>query len=369
MRTFKKITDLLTPKERSGLISILILVLISGLLEVFGIASIMPFIAVLSKPELVQTNTILASAYKFSQNFGVNTIRQFLFVLALFSFLLLVFSLAFKTLTMYTQLRFAVMREYSLGKRLLEGYVRQPYVWFLNRNSAELGKNILSEVSRFTNYCLLPMINIISHSILAIVLISLIIFIDPKVAFISFTVLSVAYFIIYKSVGAFLKKIGKKSIRSNEDRFSALQELFGSIKELKVRGLEQTYIDKYSTSAQIYAKTLASSQIISQLPRFFIEAIAFGGIIILVLVLLKTNNELALALPTLVLYVYAGYRLMPALQSIYHSYSNLRFSNPGLQKLHNDIMSLKSEKTEKSVNFFWTFWTVKSHFSKNRSSK
>jgi ABC-type multidrug transport system fused ATPase/permease subunit len=346
VKTFKKIIDLLTPQERGRLIFILIIVLISGLLDVFGVASIMPFIAVLSKPELVETNIILASAYKFSQNFGVDTIRQFLFVLALFSFLIIVFSMVFKALTMYAQLRFAVMREYSLSKRLLEGYVRQPYVWFLNRNSAELGKNILSEVSRFTNYCLLPMVNIISHSILAIVLISLIIFIDPIVAFISFTVLSVAYFIIYKSVGAFLKKIGKKSIRSNEDRFSALQELFGSIKELKVRGLEQTYIDKYSTSAQIYAKTLASSQTISQLPRFFIEAIAFGGIIILVLVLLKTNDELALALPTIVLYVFAGYRLMPALQSIYHSYVNLRFSNPGLQKLHNDIMSSKSKKTE-----------------------
>lgn len=346
MKTFKKIIDLLTPQESGRFILILIIVLISGLLDVFGVASIMPFIAVLSKPELVETNTILASAYKFSQNFGVNTTSQFLFLLALFSFLTLVFSMVFKALTMYAQLRFAVMREYSLGKRLLEGYVRQPYVWFLNRNSAELGKNILSEVSRYTNYCLLPMVNIISHSILAIALISLIVFINPTVAFVSFTVLSGSYFIIYKSAGVILEKIGKKSFRSNEDRFGALQELFGSIKELKVRGLEQTYIDKYSTSAQIYAKALASSQLISQLPRFFIEAIAFGGIIILVLVLLKNNNELTLALPTIVLYVFAGYRLMPALQAIYRSYADLRFSNTGLNALHKDIMSLKSKKTE-----------------------
>ena len=346
MKTFKKIIDLLTPQESGRFILILIIVLISGLLDVFGVASIMPFIAVLSKPELVETNIILVSAYKFSQNFGVNTTSQFLFLLALFSFLTLVFSMVFKALTMYAQLRFAVMREYSLGKRLLEGYVRQPYVWFLNRNSAELGKNILSEVSRYTNYCLLPMVNIISHSILAIALISLIVFINPTVAFVSFTVLSGSYFIIYKSAGAILEKIGKKSFRSNEDRFGALQELFGSIKELKVRGLEQTYIDKYSTSAQIYAKALASSQLISQLPRFFIEAIAFGGIIILVLVLLKNNNELTLALPTIVLYVFAGYRLMPALQAIYRSYADLRFSNTGLNTLHKDIMSLKSKKTE-----------------------
>jgi hypothetical protein len=54
-------------------------------------------------------------------------------------------SLAFKALTTYSQTRFALMREYSIGKRLVEGYLHQPYSWFLNRHSADLGKTILSE--------------------------------------------------------------------------------------------------------------------------------------------------------------------------------------------------------------------------------
>jgi ABC-type bacteriocin/lantibiotic exporter with double-glycine peptidase domain len=346
VKTFKRIIDLLTPQESRRLFFILIMVLIMGLIDIFGIISILPFIAVLSKPELVETNTILVFAFEVSKNFGVNTVNQFLFILALFSFLMLVFSSSFKALTVYAQHRFAAMREYSLGRRLLEGYLRQPYVWFLNKNGGELGKNILSEVNRFTNYCLSPMINLISNSIIVIALISLIIFIDPIVALISFVVLSGSYIIIYKSVSLVIKKIGNKNIKSNEVRFKALQELFEAIKQLKVRGLEQTYIDRYSLSAQTYANTLALSQIIAQLPRFFIEIIAFGGIIILVLVLLKINNEITEVLPIIVIYVFAGYKLIPALQLIYHAYSNLKFSNPVLKALHKDIVSLKLEKPE-----------------------
>ena len=346
MKTYKKIIDLLTLQERRQFFFILIIFLIMGLIDAFGVASIVPFIAVLSKPELVETNTTLVAAYKFFQNFGVNTINQFLFTLALLSFLILVFSMIFKSVTLYLQLRFVVMRECSLSQRLLEGYVRQPYAWFLNRNSSELGKNILSEVSRFTNYSLLPMINLISHSILAIALVVLIIFIDPIIAFITFVVLALVYFIIYKSAVVIVKQLGNKSIQSNKLRFGTLQELFGAIKELKVRGLEQTYIERYSLSAQTYAKTLALSQIISQLPRFFVEAIAFGGIIIVVLFLLKTSNEIALVLPIISLYVFAGYKLMPALQVIYHSYTSLRFARSGLKELHKEIMSLKLEKSE-----------------------
>ena len=345
MRTFKKIIDLLTPQETKRLFFILIMGLIMSLLEVFGVASILPFIAVISKPEIIETNAILLTAYKFSQNFGVNTINKFLLVLALFSFLILVFSLIFKSLTVYAQLRFSARRECSLSQRLLEGYVHQPYAWFLNRNSAELGKNIISEVSLYTNYCLFPMVSLISNFIVVIALITLVIFINPTVAFFTFVILTSAYFIIYKSVSFFLKKIANKNIKSNDKRFSALHELFGAIKELKVRGLEKNYMNRYILSSQLYADTLALSQIISQLPRFFLEIIAYGGMIVIVLVLLKNNNEITSVLPVITAYVFAGYKLIPALQGIYQACVNINFGNPRLKLLHKDIMSLNLEKS------------------------
>ena len=139
----KKLLKLLTPAERKHAAVLLVMIMLMGLLDMVSVASIMPFMAVLGNPEIVKTNAILNKAFTIANNFGIDTTEQFLFTLGIFVFVLLVVSLVFKALTIYAQLRFTLMREYSIGKRLVEGYLHQPYSWFLNRHSADLGKTIL----------------------------------------------------------------------------------------------------------------------------------------------------------------------------------------------------------------------------------
>ena len=113
-----------------------------------GVASILPFMAVLTNPSIVETNFFLNSMFEFSKIIGIENNQQFLFALGILVFITLLLSLLFKAVTTYFQVRFVMMREFSIGKRLVEGYLRQPYSWFLNRHSADLGKNILSEVGQ-----------------------------------------------------------------------------------------------------------------------------------------------------------------------------------------------------------------------------
>ena len=148
MPTHKKLLYLLTRYEKRRAMLLLCMILIMAFLEMLGVASIMPFMAVLTSPDLIQTNPILNNLFSLSKKFGVETNNQFLFVLGISVFLLLVISIAFKALTNYAQLRFTFMRQYSLGKRMIEGYIHQPFSWFLNRHSADLGKNIISEVGQ-----------------------------------------------------------------------------------------------------------------------------------------------------------------------------------------------------------------------------
>ena len=103
------------------------MILTMALLDMIGVASIMPFMAVLANPEIVETNAMLNAVYQAaSQHLGITTTEQFLFALGIMVLVLLVVSLAFKALTTYAQLRFTLMREYSIGKRLVEGYLHQP---------------------------------------------------------------------------------------------------------------------------------------------------------------------------------------------------------------------------------------------------
>ena len=146
MLTLKKIYFLLTPHERKVASLLLIMIFIMALLDTIGVASILPFMAVLANPELIETNLVLNNMFRALKPFGVENNQQFLFSLGIIVFITLITSLAFKAITTYAQVRFVQMREYSIGKRLIEEYLHQPYSWFLNRHSADLGKTILSEI-------------------------------------------------------------------------------------------------------------------------------------------------------------------------------------------------------------------------------
>ena len=142
MLILKKLLFLLSSPERKHAVALMGMILVMAFLDMLGVASILPFMAVLANPELVQTNAVLNTAFTISRHFGIYTSEQFLFALGVLVFLLLVTSLAFKALTTYAQTRFALLREFSISKRLVEGYLHQPYSWFLNRHSADLEKAI-----------------------------------------------------------------------------------------------------------------------------------------------------------------------------------------------------------------------------------
>jgi len=330
------------------------MMIIMALLDTIGVASILPFMAVLTNPELVETNIILNTIYQASSIFGVENKFEFLFVLGVAVFFILVSSLAFKSLTIFSQERFINMREYSMGKRLIEGYIHQPYSWFLNRNSADLGKNILSEVSEVISRGITSLILLIANSLVTVALITLLVVTNPLLALMVGFTLSLSYLIIYAFTRRYLKKIGSERLKHNHLRFTAASEAFGAAKEVKVGGVEKYYIERFSDSAKIYAKTNASAVVIATLPRFALEAVAFGGIIMVVLYLMTLSGNFYNALPIISLYVFAGYRLLPALQGIYRSVILLRFSGPAVETLAKDFRNLKPigiNQDKKSISF------------------
>ena len=341
MQTFKKLLFLLTPLERKRAGLLLIMILIMSLLDMAGVASILPFMAVLTNPGLIETNFILNSMFKASSIFGVENNKQFIFALGALVFSLLIISLTFKALTSYAQVRFVQMREYTIGKRLIESYLHQPYSWFLSRHSADLGKTILSEVQQLISDGMTPLMELIAKGMVTITLITLLIIVDPILTLIVGLSLSTAYLIIFYFVSKYLNQSGSKRLINNQLRFTTVNEAFGAAKEVKIGGLEQASIKRFSNAAQIYARVQASQRVIAQLPRFILEGIAFGGILLMILYSMSQTGNFNSALPIISLYVFAGYRLMPAVQQIYEAFTQLTFIAPSLDKLYDDLKNLK----------------------------
>ena len=341
MKIIKKIYLLLSPSDRKRAFTLLILILFMAFFEMIGVASILPFISILTNPSLVDTNTFLKSLFEVSFLFGVKNNQEFLFFLGLITFILLLTSLTIKIITIYYQIRFVQAVQHSLSKRLVEIYLKQPYSWFLNNHSADFGKTILHEIGMITGNGINPLIELIAKGAITITILCLLIISNPPLALVVGSTLSISYLLIFKSSKKYIQRLGKERLSNNKKRFISISEAFGAIKEIKINGLENTYINRFANPNLSMAKNIATSSTIEKLPRFFVEAIAFGGIILLILYLMAQTGSFNQSLPIISLYAFAGYRLIPALQIIYTSFSKFVFAGPSVDQIYKDLTSLK----------------------------
>ena len=347
MRKFKKLILILSPYERKRAWYLLFMIILMALIDMLGVASIMPFIALLTNPEIIETNTLLKFVYLKGTLFGVKNEKQFLILVGFSVFLILITSILFKVLTTYFQSRFIEMTKHNMSVRLVEKYLNQPYSWFLNRNSSYLGKSILSEVGNVIGRGLTPMISLISNSLLTLLLFILLVLVEPKLTLIVIVIVGVFYGLVYKFNQDIIKRIGKENFLANEIKFKVLLEAFGATKEIKLAGLENVFLNQFSNPSKTIAKNSTLIDIISQIPRYTLEAISFGGMILIIIYFMISRGDITNVLPIVALYAFAGYRLMPAVQKIFVNITNLRVIGPALNSLYEDLKNLKkSEKIE-----------------------
>ena len=348
MKTYRQIYYLLSPKERRKGILVILLTLLTGVVEVLGAASILPFLTLLGNNNVIESNIFLFYLRDFT---GITNRDDFLFFVGILLFFILLFSLIIKALSNYVLLKYCALREYTLSKRLLKLYLVQPYAWFISKNSSDVAKNILSESAEVIREGLTPMMNLISGLILASSMLLLIFIFTPNFALIFLLVLFTSYYTIYKLFKNILNKTGEEKLNSNKERFISINEVFGAVKQVKLSGLEDQFIKKYSSPAYTFANSTAKARIIDSSPKYFVEAIGFGGMLLAILYLMKTNGEISKALPSIGLCAYAGYRLLPSLQLIYQSISRLKYAGPSVENLYNDFKRLKKTKQrEKNCN-------------------
>ena len=198
MKITKKIIYFLSPKDLKNGLLLMIMLMMMTIFDVIGVASILPFMGVLTKPEIVETNQVLNYLYKSFGSLGIESVNQFLFLLGIIAFFLLIFSLFFKGLTKYFEVRYIQICQFNVSKKIVSRYLHQPYSWFLNRNSSEIGKTVLSEVSMVISRGLSSVMALISQSISIIMMLSLLIYVNPKLSITVCSIISLLYLIIYK---------------------------------------------------------------------------------------------------------------------------------------------------------------------------
>ncbi len=332
--TLQKVLSLFTPGERKQIYWLMLSILVMGMLETTGIASIMPFVAIMTSPESIHSNRILSGIYGY---FGFSGNSQFVLAIGIVVLLILLISNSFSAFTTWRQMRFVYLYGHNFSSRLFGKYLYNEYAFFLNHNSSELVKNITLEVHRVVIGVFVPFMQIVSRIIISFFILMMLVVVDPLLAMLVFVVCGGSYAVVFLLSRKQLSKIGKTCAEAQGQRFKIVGEGFGGIKDLKLLGREGEYLRRYIEPSFSFASAESTNYVINLLPKYALETIVFGGMLLVVLYLTEIKHATSQALPLLGLYAFAGYRLMPAFNQIFQGLANIRYHSAALDLLHAHI--------------------------------
>ncbi len=335
---YRKLLDLLTPRHRRIFWALVCLMILTSFAEVLGLSVFVVLLSVLAEPERIPEIAMLQRAYEW---FGFEDIFSFQIALSLVVAAVILLGLVVKAVSAFAIVRFSALCGYSISWRLLQGYLKQPYAWSLDRNSAELSKSILADAEQVAAKVATPALRIMANLLLALSITAFLIRQDPVIAIVSMLLMGGGYSVIYIIARSRLHQMGADAVEANRIRFRLAQEATNGLKEVKLAGLEDSYVTRFRTPSLMRALQLAKVQLVAEVPRFALEALTFFILLSLVLVLLIRNNgDLTAAIPTLGIFVFAVMRMLPALQQVYHGLASLKSGAAVVDILHADFMAV-----------------------------
>ena len=340
LKTYRMILSFLDGREKRRLALLLVLIVVTGLLETAGVASVLPFLAVLADPGIIQTNPVLSQTYQF---LGFTSVTSFQIFIGVLAFLTVVVGLAFRALTTYGIIRFTRMRSFLLSRRMLQNYLHQPYAWFLSRHSSQLSTGVLSEVENMINQVMMPAMKLLPSLVTGGMIAVLLLVMEPVVALSVVVLVGGAYLLIYTLLRSALQRYGIMRKEANKARFRVVQESTGGIKELKLMGLEGSFLKRFEVEARRMARAQSTTSLLQQMPHIVLEGLAFGAIVLIVLFLLiRGDGNLTAMLPTIGLIAMASMRLFPKMRLIYQNIASMRANDKLLESVHEDLTRINA---------------------------
>lgn len=356
----KSLFLLLTPSQRKNLFLLQFLVILMSFAEIASVFSIGPFMALIGNLEQLHGDSFLAKAYEFS---GISNENNFVIAFGLAVIFILIFSALLSTFTLWRLAMYGARVGSDLGNRLFSYYMSESWLFHAQANSSDFINKISVETTRVTGSIILQLMYLNAKMMLALFL-SLTIFIfNPSVALSGALIFSLAYFFIYRLAKRQLAINGKKISQENQSRLQLMSEGFGGIKEILLLGRQQLFNKRFFDASNNFFNAWGNSQVLSSVPRYFMELIAFSSAVLLVMFLIIANqNNLSSILPMVSIYALAGFKLLPAFQQIYFSISTIQGNIASYDNLKIDLQSsakkslpdwqyLGSKITEEKIEF------------------
>lgn len=293
-----------------------------------------PFVVLLSKPQVLHTNAIARQAYAF---FGFGSEIEAITAFAFLMIGALAISNVMAGISVWITYRFSLSLGSDLQRDLLNCYFGRPYVELAGTNSADLINKIAIGAPRFAFNVMQPLMIIASQGAIVLVIVVGVLTYQPTVVLTFVALIGSGYGFLFLVVRKKLLHHGAIIWQGGEQRQRLLTEGLGALKEIRLARGESNYKSAYQAeSDQIYASE-ALVGVLADVPRFLLETVAFTGLLLIAVIQLRGGESTESVIATLSVFAMTSYRLLPAGQAIFKSFSQIRANAPIIRELSLDV--------------------------------
>ena len=352
-----KIINLFSNFDKSHKIKFIyiqLIIIISSLLEIASIFSVGPLIQLINNPNIIYDNTqFISKVFNF---FEFNNYKDFLIFSVITIFLILLISTTILSLTLYYLCMFSVNLGNIVRVKLFKFFVLQPWIYHTNKNTSEYIKKISHVAERITGQIILPIFVTNAKLITGVLIVISLTVYNPIVSISCILLFGIAYGLVFKILRLKIDNLGRSLETSQSEMYRIMSQVFGGIKEAIIYGNQKKHFDDFYQKGLKYSFSDGKIQFFAQFPRYLLELIAFGIVLlfILLLVYFSRNNNFNETLPVLAIYIFAGYKLLPIFQSIYVGFVQVRANLFALDTIQEELSLSKQfffkDKDEETIS-------------------
>lgn len=314
IRLIKRCFALAAPYGRAKILLILAVLFANGLMQVIGVASIFPFFTFVADPERIRNSPIgtwIFSHLPYTDHSSAVIWSGVAAVLLLFA------ANAFALAGEVIRTRYSQRLGHFLRMQMLESFASRDYAYFLERNSGSMLNKLLGDVATFIQAVLQPLLEILSRLVVVTLLLLTIFLIHPYIALGSGMFLGGFYAFIFVALKRRSRLIGEGLNIANRGAHVRAMQFIHGIKPILVHGKATHFMEAFAAHSTQQAFLNSKLPIYGSGPRYLIEPIAFGGLVLIVLALTLQGSSFNSMLPNLALIALAGYRILPSFQLLY----------------------------------------------------
>lgn len=336
--------------QRADIPFLFIILLIGMFLETLGVGVVIPALAVMTKPNIGAEYPVIMPLLDYLGNPDQMTLIVYgmLFLVAVY-----LFKAVFLAYMAYKQAGFTYDLQASLSRRLFEGYLNQDYTFHLQRNSAELVRNVTSELQTFTTAITSAMAMLTEVFVLLGITVMLLV-IEPVGAISVMVVLTTAAYLFHRFTKERILRWGTARQFHEGLRIKHLQQGVGAAKDIKLLGREEEFFHQYQEHNFGSADMSRKQYVMQSFPRLWLEVLTISGLCLLVVIMLLKGKPVDSLIPTLGLFGAAAFRLMPSANRMLVAVQKIRYALPSVHLLYKELHGVQNvQRTVKgeSLNF------------------